>query len=100
MKVREGTSFTTSQKAAPVLPGLPGNDAVDTDRLRGYLAEVADSSDPFSGASDTYWTGKALGKLAQLVPLADQIGETATRDKLVGLLQDRLEEWFTMRRGE
>jgi endoglucanase Acf2 len=95
MKVREGTSFTTSQKAAPVLPGLPGNDAVDTDRLRGYLAEVADSSDPFSGASDTYWTGKALGKLAQLVPLADQIGETATRDKLVGLLQDRLEEWFT-----
>ncbi|MFI1313978.1 glycosyl hydrolase [Streptomyces albidoflavus] len=95
MKVREGASFTTSQKAAPVLPGLPKNDAVDTDRLRGYLAEVADSSDPFSGASDTYWTGKALGKLAQLVPLADQIGETATRDKLVGLLQDRLEEWFT-----
>ncbi|MGX1838931.1 glycosyl hydrolase [Streptomyces diastaticus] len=95
MKVREGTSFTTSQKAAPVLPALPKTDAVDTSRLRTHLSEVADAPDPFSGATDTYWTGKALGKLAQLVPLADQIGETATRDKLVGLLQGRLQEWFT-----
>jgi endoglucanase Acf2 len=95
MKVREGTSFTTSQKAAPVLPGLPGSGGVDTARLRGLLNEVANSADPFSGAVDTYWTGKALGKLAQLVPLADQIGETAVRDKLVGQLKGRLQEWFT-----
>ncbi|MFH8239116.1 glycosyl hydrolase [Streptomyces sp. NPDC018321] len=95
MKVREGASFTTRQKAAPVLPALPRTSAVDTSRLRTYLSEVANSSDPFSGATDTYWTGKALGKLAQLVPLADQIGETAVRDKLVGLLKGRLQEWFT-----
>ncbi|MEU3895262.1 glycosyl hydrolase [Streptomyces sp. NPDC045251] len=95
MKVRESTSFTTRQKAAPVLPGLPKTSAVDTARLRTYLSEVANSSDPFSGATDTYWTGKALGKLAQLVPLADQVGETAVRDKLVGLLKGRLQEWFT-----
>ncbi|MFC8866586.1 glycosyl hydrolase [Streptomyces sp. NPDC057148] len=95
MKVREGASFTTRQKAAPVLPALPRTSAVDTSRLRTYLSEVANSSDPFSGATDTYWTGKALGKLAQLVPLADQVGETAVRDKLVGLLKGRLQEWFT-----
>ncbi|CAL9613284.1 hypothetical protein SUDANB15_05654 [Streptomyces sp. enrichment culture] len=95
MKVREGASFTTRQKAAPVLPGLPRTSAVDTARLRAHLSEVANSSDPFSGATDTYWTGKALGRLAQLVPLADQIGETAVRDKLVGLLKGRLQEWFT-----
>ncbi|WP_345576618.1 glycosyl hydrolase [Streptomyces prasinosporus] len=95
MKVREGASFTTRQKAAPVLPGLPRTSAVDTARLRTYLSEVANSSDPFSGATDTYWTGKALGRLAQLVPLADQIGETAVRDKLIGLLKGRLQEWFT-----
>ncbi|MFJ8146298.1 glycosyl hydrolase [Streptomyces sp. NPDC096048] len=95
MKVRESASFTTRQKAAPVLPALPKTSAVDTSRLRSYLTEVAGSSDPFSGATDTYWTGKALGKLAQLVPLADQIGETAVRDRLVGLLKGRLQEWFT-----
>ncbi|MFE4830307.1 glycosyl hydrolase [Streptomyces sp. NPDC056672] len=95
MKVREGTSFTTSQQSAGVLPALPRSGGTDQARLRGYLNEVANAADPFSGAVDTYWTGKALGKLAQLVPIAEQIGETATRDKLVGLLKGRLEQWFT-----
>ncbi|MHB9757175.1 glycosyl hydrolase [Streptomyces sp. BYX5S] len=95
MKVREAASFSTSQKASAVLPGLPKSSGVDTARLRTHLNEVANASDPFSGATDTYWTGKALGKLAQLVPLADQIGEGAIRDKLVALLKGRLQEWLT-----
>ncbi|MEU8620655.1 glycosyl hydrolase [Streptomyces sp. NPDC048623] len=95
MKVREAASFTTVQKAAPVLPALPRTNAVDTARLRGYLNEVVNASDPFNGAVDTYWTGKALGRLAQLVPVADQIGETATRDRLLALLKGRLQDWFT-----
>ncbi|MGW0120611.1 glycosyl hydrolase [Streptomyces sp. NPDC003327] len=95
MKVRASASFTTAQKAAPVLPALPRTGGVDAARLRGYLNEVANASDPFSGAVDTYWTGKALGKLAQLVPVADQMGEGAVRDKLLGLIKGRLQEWFT-----
>ncbi|WP_284574071.1 glycosyl hydrolase [Streptomyces sp. 2P-4] len=95
MKVREGASFTTAQKAAPVLPALPRTGAADTPALRARLKEAANAPDPFSGAVDTYWTGKALGKLAQLVPIADQIGETAVRDRLLGLLKGRLQEWFT-----
>ncbi|WP_079023456.1 glycosyl hydrolase [Streptomyces odonnellii] len=95
MKVRESASFTTSQQSAAVLPTLPPSSGVDRARLKGHLDEVANAADPFSGAVDTYWTGKALGKLAQLVPMADQIGETATRDKLIGLLKGRLEQWFT-----
>ncbi|MFJ4965775.1 glycosyl hydrolase [Streptomyces sp. NPDC088729] len=95
MKVRESASFTTSQKNNGVLPALPASGGVDRARLTGYLDEVAGAADPFSGASDTYWTGKALGRLAQLVPVADQIGRTATRDKLLGLMKGRLQEWFT-----
>ncbi len=95
MKVREGASFTTSQRASAVLPALPQSAGVDKARLRGYLNEAANASDPFSGATDTYWTGKALGRLAQLVPVADQIGETAVRDKLLGLMKGRLQDWFT-----
>ncbi|MFE2938182.1 glycosyl hydrolase [Streptomyces sp. NPDC059255] len=95
MKVREATSFTTSQQTSGVLPALPAGGGVDRARLKGYLDEAANAADPFSGATDTYWTGKALGRLAQLVPVADQIGEGATRDKLLGLLKGRLEEWFT-----
>ncbi|MEV8391619.1 MULTISPECIES: glycosyl hydrolase [unclassified Streptomyces] len=95
MKVRESASFTTSQASSGVLPALPKSSGVEQARLKGYLDEVVGAADPFSGATDTYWTGKALGRLAQLVPMADQIGESATRDKLLGLLKSRLEEWFT-----
>ncbi|MEV8311779.1 glycosyl hydrolase [Streptomyces flavidovirens] len=95
MKIREGASFTTSQRASGVLPALPQSSGVDKARLRGYLNEAANAADPFSGATDTYWTGKALGRLAQLVPVADQIGETAARDKLLGLMKGRLQDWFT-----
>ncbi|MGW1975644.1 glycosyl hydrolase [Streptomyces sp. NPDC001889] len=95
MKVRESASFTTSQRGSGVLPALPASSRVDRARLTGYLHEVANASDPFSGATDTYWTGKALGRLAQLVPIADQIGLPAVRDKLIGLMKGRLQEWFT-----
>ncbi|MEV5444343.1 glycosyl hydrolase [Streptomyces sp. NPDC052644] len=95
MKVRESRTFTTSQRSAPVLPALPKASGTDAARLRGYLNEVVNASDPFSGATDTYWTGKALGRLAQLVPVAEQIGDTAVRDRLLGLLKGRLQEWFT-----
>lgn len=96
MKVREGTSFTTTQKVNGVMPGLPSAPGVDKAKLKTYINDVLTQGDPFSGAVDTYWTGKALGKLAQLVPIADQIGDTAARDKLLQLIKGRMEEWFTV----
>ncbi|MBQ1089741.1 glycosyl hydrolase [Streptomyces sp. B93] len=96
MKVREGTTFTTTQKVNGVLPGLPSAAGVDKAKLRAYINDVLAQSDPFSGAVDTYWTGKALGKLAQLVPLAEQVGDTAGRDRLLSLIKGRMEEWFTV----
>ncbi|PLW73078.1 glycosyl hydrolase [Streptomyces sp. SCUT-3] len=96
MKVREGKSFTTVQDVNGVLPGLPAAPGVDKAKLKAYINDVLTQGDPLSGAVDTYWTGKALGKLAQLVPIADQIGETANRDKLLALIKGRMEEWFTV----
>jgi endoglucanase Acf2 len=95
MKVREGATFTTAQPVTGVLPVLPETGAPDAGRLDGYIAEVLGAEDPFEGAVDTYWTGKQLGRLAQLVTIADQAGNTAARDELVDLLKGRMEEWFT-----
>ncbi|MDB1089817.1 glycosyl hydrolase [Streptomyces sp. ACA25] len=96
MKVREGRTFSTAQDVTGVLPNLPDTGAFDDDRLAAFLAEAVDAEDPFSGATDTYWTGKALGRLGQLVPLAEQLGDDATRDRLLGLMKDRMEQWFTV----
>lgn len=93
MKLREGASFTTSQDVTGVLPALPESDGVDQGQLTAYVNEVADNA--AVGAADTYWTGKALGRLAQVVPLADQVGATDARDTILGAMKSRLEEWFT-----
>ncbi|WP_354639441.1 glycosyl hydrolase [Kitasatospora camelliae] len=94
MKVRQGGGFTTVQRTSGVLPSLPDAGGTDRAQLTALLRAQADAADPFAGATDTYWTGKALGRLAQLVPIADQLGETATRDKLLGLIKGKLQTWF------
>ncbi|MFC4534511.1 glycosyl hydrolase [Sphaerisporangium dianthi] len=96
MKLREGASFTTRQTFHGVLPSLPDLGAYDRARLGAYVRQEADAADPYKGAGDTYWTGKALGRLAQIVPIADQLGDTASRDKLLGLLKTKLQSWFTV----
>ncbi len=95
MRVREGSSFTTVSRFNGVLPALPIAADADRARLRADIDAVLAESDKFQGATDTYWTGKALWRLAALVPVANQIGHTSARDQLLGLLKGRLAEWLT-----
>ena len=94
MKVREGASFSTTQSVNGILPSLPDVGAYDRAQLTAYVREQANAADPFLAAADTYWVGKAVGRLSQLIPIADQLGDTATRDKLLGLVKGKLQEWF------
>nr|WP_312892791.1 glycosyl hydrolase [Allostreptomyces psammosilenae] len=94
MRVVAGSSFSTTQRVPGVLPNMPLTSGHDTARLRELVRQVATGA-PFPNAPDTYWSGKDLGRLAQVVPIADQLGDTASRDTLLGHLKSRLEEWFT-----
>ena len=42
----------------------------------------------------TYWIGKGLGAVAQLMNVAEAQGKDETRDELLALLKKRLESWF------
>ncbi|MEV6984984.1 glycosyl hydrolase [Sphaerisporangium sp. NPDC051017] len=95
MKLREGATFSTRQTFHGVLPSLPDLGAYDRARLLDFVRQEANAADPYKGAGDTYWAGKALGRLAQLVPIAEQLGDNATRDKLIELLKTKLQSWFT-----
>ena len=95
MRVVEGDRFTTELTTHGILPSLPTVDSADHQRLRALIDAELHASDPWKGASDTYWTGKALGRLAQLVPIADSIGYTAGRDALLDLLKNKMEDWLT-----
>lgn len=43
---------------------------------------------------ESYLCGKQIGNIARLVLIADQVGETATRDQMLGFLKTNLNPWF------
>nr|WP_260408453.1 glycosyl hydrolase [Planomonospora venezuelensis] len=100
MRLREGASFTTTAEFNGVLPALPLAPGADRARLRAAVDAELDATDPYKGAVDTYWTGKALWRLAALIPVANQIGHTAGRDKAIRLVKERLADWLTAGPGE
>lgn len=95
MRVSEGTSFTTELTTQGIMPSLPTVDSADHDRMAALIDEVLAGEELFPEPGDTYWDGKAMGRLAQLIPVADSIGHTGARDELLSLVQGRLEDWLT-----
>ena len=45
--------------------------------------------------NDTYWTGKGLGRAARIAEIADQVGDTTTRDSALNAIRSTLTDWFT-----
>lgn len=96
------TSFTTATPFTGVLPEVPAvaTGAGDANaRLDALLDQVA--ADPMSiDKDDTYWTGKALGRAARIVEIADQLDRTAVRDTALAQMKETLTNWFTASPGE
>ncbi len=105
MKVVIGSSqFQTVTPFNGVLPQLANTGfaagSADATQLTSYVNQVA-GSDPFAGfAEDTYWTGKAFGRIAQVAQIANATGNTSARDSLVGAMRTRLTDWMTASPGE
>jgi endoglucanase Acf2 len=103
MKVLVGVSqFRTSLAFHGVLPEVPAvgdNAGADREILNDYLGQVA--ADPLAQQkSDTYWTGKALGRAARIAEIADQVGNNAVRDAALASIKTTLTDWFTASAGK
>ena len=91
MKLAEGESFTTAVTFHGVIPTLPElESSADKTRLAGLVNNVR--SESFTHR-DTYYTGKRLGKIATLVSLAQQSGNTAAETQFLNELKWRIEGW-------
>ncbi|KQY48307.1 glycosyl hydrolase [Cellulomonas sp. Root137] len=105
MRVVIGSSqFQTVSTFNGVLPQLANTGfaagSADASQLNGYISQVA-SGDPFAGfGDDTYWTGKAFGRISQVAHMANLTGNTAARDSLVSSMRTRLTDWMTASPGE
>ena len=93
MKLAEGTSFTTRMTFPGVLPALPNAGGCDQAKMAEFLRPEVEKGR--TNVADTYWNGKQFGKLAALIPLAEQYGLNDAAAKLRGQLQGQLENWFT-----
>lgn len=99
MRVIQGASFSTTHLYPGILPFLPPISDSDKETVRQLLEQsVAGDLWPRglgTGEHDTYWTGKSLNRVAQLVPIAEQVGSIAILQRLLSELRECLEAWFT-----
>lgn len=93
-----GSSFETRLQFNGLLPMWP----------KPITAEAADQIGDLLGGdrrrapsmftkmgNGTYWTGKMLGGIAQLMGIAEQMGDRASAMELEGLIKKRMETWFS-----
>lgn len=97
MKLGDDASFEITYAASPMLPVLPLLNASVAAQIQALLdADVAEVlarpvAVPYE---DTYAAGKELGRLSELVQVANQLGDTAARDALLAVVKSELEDWF------
>lgn len=97
MKLLEANTFSVSNRFYGVLPFLPDKGSYDRIHLQSLLMQEKDTT---LSANDTYFNAKQMAKVANLIPIAVQLGDTATRDYLVSRLKTVLVDWFTYSSGE
>lgn len=90
MKVAAGPFFVTAMQFNGILPAMP-QVGIDLPALKslvsGFNGDV--------GGGDSYGSGKSMGRLAAMAPIADLAGDAAKRDALVANLKKGLESWLT-----
>jgi len=102
MRLYEADSFSTQMQFGGVLPALPdlpidNLDGYTDAQLQTYISDVYDPSNNYDYTTDpreTYWEGKNLNRIAQLVHLANQQGMITERDSFLTYLKRTLEDWF------
>jgi endoglucanase Acf2 len=102
MKVCDSNTFTTVNKFYGIIPNFaePTGAGYSRDQLETYLATLDQNLSTNYMNADPYWQGKSLQPLACAVIICDQIGDTARRDKFLGILRNILEDWYTYTNGE
>ncbi len=97
MKLAEGKSFSTRTHFTGILPALPNVGGCDAASVASSLA--TDLARPAGDATDTYWASKQLGRLANLIPIAEIYG-LPEADTLREKVQLKVEGWLSALDGE
>ena len=92
--------FETELPFGGLLPTWPVSGSEDELRDLGdfLTGDIRRTASLYTGhGNGTYWTGKALGSIAQLILVSEQLGQDDRAEALEAMLKARMEKWF---RGE
>jgi endo-1,3(4)-beta-glucanase len=94
------TGFDYVLPSIGVLPALPViEDSLNEAELRGLVEDfVAGGTGYWNTANDTYWNGKAVGRLSEVLAIADQLGMVDEATDLRDWLKGELADWMSAER--
>ncbi|NBP46036.1 MAG: hypothetical protein EBU72_12640 [Betaproteobacteria bacterium] len=98
--ITPGDHFTTQLRFNGLLPFWPKlQNPASADMLKELLVGDRRRANSMFGkmGNGTYWTGKSLGAIAQVMSIAEQHGEEANAAELEKILKQRMESWFSGR---
>jgi len=102
IKTLDGNCFTVENTFKGILPTLPNlvhnSNGFSISKLNTKIAQI--ENDALSTWTDSYNEGQVLNRLIQTARIADQLGNTVSRDKMVATVKERLEDWLSYESGE
>ena len=100
IKFAETSSFNYTMPYVGVLPTLPATEnTYDQNILEQLVKDFVNAGETSwinrEITNDTYWSGKAYGKAAEVIAIAKTIGLNEEAEVLTSWLKSELEDWFT-----
>ncbi len=94
-------AFSTKLKYRGILPEIPdvansasGYDQAHLKSLVAQLVESGEGNNIFQG-NEVYSTGVTLGRTAQVIPIAHQLGMVSERDTIIQWVKNAIENWLS-----
>ncbi|WP_242092425.1 glycosyl hydrolase [Aestuariivivens sediminicola] len=102
LKMLEGNTFSTENTFKGILPTLPYlanySSGFSPPDLHSKITQI--ENDALASWTDSYNEGQVMNRLIQTARIADQMGNTTARDKMIATIKERLEDWLTYESGE
>jgi endoglucanase Acf2 len=102
IKTMAANSFEVENTFYGILPTLPYLDNYSEGFSPATLNEKVTQleNDGLATWTDSYNEGQVMNRLIQTARIADQMGNTVARDKMVATVKARLEDWLKAESGE
>ena len=102
MKTMAGNSFSVENTFHGILPTLPYVDNYSKGFTPAVLAGKITGLENSTLATwtDSYNEGQIFNQLMQTARIANEMGNTTARDKMLSTIKTRLENWFKAENGE